>query len=802
MIEIADRQIIIDGQPRIILCGEIHYFRLRRDEWQDRIDKLRAAGFNAVASYIPWLCHEPVEGAFDFDGHTRPELDLGAFIDLCRDNGLWFFARPGPFVMAELKNEGLPYWLYTKHPEIVPLSWDDEPVPSKTVDYLAPGFLEAARSWYRAVMPVLASRLQPGGGNIIAVQLDNEIGMLSWVTNRPDLTGALLDDFAAWLARSYQAQALRERYPFDLGNAAIRNPAFRSPAESFAAALLHDLGCYMRDRFARYVRTLRGYAEEFGVRDVPFVVNIHGTAEGRGLSYPIGISQLYQAYTQDAGYLSGSDIYLGDLGTHNFADLYLANAFMAAVHRPEQPLASVEFEAGTGDYDSTFGRRTDPSAVDFKTRMCIAQGNRLLNVYLFAGGRNPRLAVLPGDGNDRIAFTGERHGFAAPVDPEGELSYTYAATSRVAHTLSAVAGKLAVMEEEHDPVAWAFVLDYWMTETRYPSSAVMRAIAGNLENNRGRGAWEIVARAMLLAGYRFGAQDVQNRPLDPQVTPVLVVPSARYMQWKLQQKLAAFLHAGGRLLVYGELPLFDMLARPCMVLADALGLRPLGTRHGDHRFFLSLVAEGWAAPRPEVRSHFAQLWEPSSGEVLLRVYGSGEACGFDIPVGGGRAMVVSAALPCDIPLFREALERLGARAGLRHDCAEYGIWMTSTASRGERFLHLLNLDGFGKSIHITEHGTPLFGGHPLELGAKAGLMLPLDMSFGAVQILYSTAEISAVEPHAIVFRLTQPQDRIALRSGRPIAPSDDYTIQQQGDTTLLVSHKHACVDDRLKVRLG
>ena len=70
MIEIADRQILIDGEPRMILCGEIHYFRLRRDEWQDRIDKLQAAGCNAVASYIPWLCHEPGEGALRF---RRPD---------------------------------------------------------------------------------------------------------------------------------------------------------------------------------------------------------------------------------------------------------------------------------------------------------------------------------------------------------------------------------------------------------------------------------------------------------------------------------------------------------------------------------------------------------------------------------------------------------------------------------------------------------------------------------------------------------------------------------------------------------
>src|SRR4051812_15818209 len=209
MIAIKDKQFLIDGKPQLIIGGEVHYFRLKRGEWQDRLDKLKAAGCNAVASYIPWLCHEPVEGQIDLDGTTRPELDLGAFIDLCQENDLYFFARPGPFIMAEMKNEGLPYWVYTKHPEVIPVSWDGKQVPTRTLDYLAPGFLAEARHWYAAVMGVIAPRLQPHGGNIIAVQLDNEIGMLSWVSNAPDLSDYLLADFTTWLTRRYDAATLK-----------------------------------------------------------------------------------------------------------------------------------------------------------------------------------------------------------------------------------------------------------------------------------------------------------------------------------------------------------------------------------------------------------------------------------------------------------------------------------------------------------------------------------------------------------------------------------------------------------------
>jgi beta-galactosidase len=821
MIEIRSKQILIDGKPRIIIGGEIHYFRLKREEWQDRIDKLKAAGCNMVASYVPWLCHEFVEGKVDLEGTTRPELDLGGFIDLCKENGLYFFVRPGPFIMAEMKNEGLPYWVYEKHPEAIPVTWDGKLVTSKTLDYLAPGFLEEARHWYSAVMPVIAPRLITNGGNIIAVQLDNEIGMLSWVTNSPDLTDHLLADFVVWLEEKYDAETLKARYPFpismddgrqttddggELTSSVVRRPssvlseAIRFPREEYAAALMRDLGHYMRYRFARYVAILRQNAEEFGVAGVPFLVNIHGTDRGRAFSYPIGISQLYESYTQDEGYLAGSDHYLGELGVGKFQDIYLINALMEAVNTPDQPLASVEFEAGSGDYGDRWGARNDPSTADHKTRMCVAQGNRLISYYLFTGGINYHLDAPVGDGNDRIAFTGERHGFAAPVNPEGELSYTYPALRRGVTAVMAVEDKLAGMSEERDGVAFAFVPDYYMTESKYPESVVMNEIAANLEANRGPGAWENVARAMLLAGYRFTAVDVQNREIDPGATPVLVLPSARYMDGALQRKLVDYLHAGGRMLLYGEMPLFDMEAHDCTAFAEALGLTPAGSREAIAHYYLSLDSKGWAAPHAEVRSGYAQAFEPSRGEVILRVTGTGEACGFDIDVGEGRAIAITADYPCHVGFVKKALEELGAKSSLGHDCPDYGIFLTSTASAdGERFLHVINLDGFEKSFHIIERREQLLGGREIRLRSREAVMLPLNVSFEDARILYSTAEIVRVGDDSIEFRLTQPQDVIAFEGNRAIAPGDDYRIEKQGETTLVISNKHAAVDDHLTV---
>ena len=204
--------------------------------------------------------HEPVAGQIDLTGRTAPNLDLGSFIDLCRDNGLAFFVRPGPFIMAEMKNEGLPVLALPQAPG------DRAGDVERPAGAVAHGGLPRAgvpggtRRWYDALGKVIAPRLQPRGGNIVAMQLDNEIGMLSWISSAPDLTEQVLADFIGWLREVYDAETLAARYRFDLDDPRPRAEAIRAPHDEYADALLRDLGHYMRQRYARYVAALRNYA--------------------------------------------------------------------------------------------------------------------------------------------------------------------------------------------------------------------------------------------------------------------------------------------------------------------------------------------------------------------------------------------------------------------------------------------------------------------------------------------------------------------------------------------------------------
>ncbi|MGZ4744815.1 MAG: beta-galactosidase [Oryzihumus sp.] len=794
MIEIQRRQILVDGVPRIVMAGEIHYFRVPREEWPQRIALLKEAGCTAVASYIPWLVHELPDGRIDVTGETRPERDVAAFIDLCAQEGLWFIARPGPFIMAELKNEGLPFRLYDEHPEIVPVGWDGKPATTRTVDYLAPAYLAECRRWFDAVLPPIAQRLQPNGGNVIAVQLDNEVGMLAWVSNTPDLTDHLLDDLRRWV-REHHGAAVSDRYPVDLDDDAAWAAAVRSPEEKWAGALRLDLGTFMRDRFARYVQALREMAEANGVQGVPFVINIHGTAGGDGAPFPIGISQLVQTYARVPGMLSGSDHYMGDMTLSTTTDLYVLNAFMAAVHDEDQPITSMEFEAGTGDYGGGTEMLYDPATVDLKTRLSLAQGNRLINYYLFAGGINGPLDQPVGDGNDRISFTGERHGTAAPVGPEGQKGLTFEATARAVHAVNALEPWLARMDEEHDAVQLGFVLDSYMTEYHHPDSAVMRDVVEDLSAHRGAGQRKALGRSLLLDGYRFGAVDLQHD--DPRPGGVVALAVGRHMAPDVQRRLVAHVEGGGGLLLLGPLPRLDLEGRPCTVLADALGVRPGEVVRESAHTYPSVVTHGWAAPWAETRVGWWQELHPVRGDVVLTDT-TGRVCGVDVPLGAGRAVVLSAEVLPSTHLFGRALRRLGAHPGLRVESSVPGVYATTTADTdGHRLVHLLNITGYTPSVRLALDGQDLHDGQDLVLPPRSGFMLPLGLDLPWARIEWANAEIRSAGEDSVAFgpglgHAGNPTATVVvLRTDREVPETDAYTVERDGGTVRVVSRPGA-----------
>ena len=147
-----------NNQPIRLLSGAMHYFRIRPDQWRDRLNKLRLMGLNTVETYVPWNLHEPTPGEYDFtDG-----LDLVAYIQQAADLGLHVIVRPGPYICAEWDLGGLPAWLLRD--------------PGMKLRRTYPPYLAAVDRFFAALLPQLVPHQITHGGSIIAMQIENEYG--------------------------------------------------------------------------------------------------------------------------------------------------------------------------------------------------------------------------------------------------------------------------------------------------------------------------------------------------------------------------------------------------------------------------------------------------------------------------------------------------------------------------------------------------------------------------------------------------------------------------------------------------
>uniref|UniRef100_UPI0037E8AFCE beta-galactosidase-1-like protein 2 n=1 Tax=Semicossyphus pulcher TaxID=241346 RepID=UPI0037E8AFCE len=151
-------QFTLEGVPFRILGGSIHYFRVPRAYWEDRLLKMKACGLNTLTTYVPWNLHEPERGTFNF----QDQLDLKAYVSLAAEMGLWVILRPGPYICAEWDLGGLPSWLL-----------QDNEMQLRTT---YPGFVDAVNLYFDKLVSVIKPLMFEEGGPIIAVQVENEYG--------------------------------------------------------------------------------------------------------------------------------------------------------------------------------------------------------------------------------------------------------------------------------------------------------------------------------------------------------------------------------------------------------------------------------------------------------------------------------------------------------------------------------------------------------------------------------------------------------------------------------------------------
>ena len=155
---IGDKTFLLNDKPFVVKAAEVHYPRIPREYWDQRIKMCKALGMNTLCIYIFWNSHEQQQDVFDFTGNN----DIRAFVKLAQQNGMYVIVRPGPYVCAEWEMGGLPWWLLKK-----------KDIRLREQDSF---FMERLEIFEKKVGEQLGDLTIDKGGPIIMVQVENEYG--------------------------------------------------------------------------------------------------------------------------------------------------------------------------------------------------------------------------------------------------------------------------------------------------------------------------------------------------------------------------------------------------------------------------------------------------------------------------------------------------------------------------------------------------------------------------------------------------------------------------------------------------
>ena len=153
-------QFLLDGKPFQMIRGEMHPARIPADYWRHRLRMAKAMGLNTDRHL--YLLERPRKGG----GQVRLShriWNIGQFLQVAREEGIWVSLRPGPYCCGEWDLGGIPSYLL-RYPDIKLRSLKDARYTRQCRN--------TSTSWPRSSVLKMAD----SGGPILIVQIENEYG--------------------------------------------------------------------------------------------------------------------------------------------------------------------------------------------------------------------------------------------------------------------------------------------------------------------------------------------------------------------------------------------------------------------------------------------------------------------------------------------------------------------------------------------------------------------------------------------------------------------------------------------------
>jgi hypothetical protein len=370
----------LGDQPQLLLCASLFYFRLPREEWQDRLAQVRASGYTCVDVYFPWNFHETAPGEWSFAGRR----DIAAFLDLAHAEGLSVIARPGPYICSEWDGGALPAWLGLD--------------PQLRVRQHEPRFLAQVSRWFDQVLPILAERQYPAGGPIIMVQLENELDFFD-CTDRAGYLTALRD------------QAIAHGITVPL--IACAGQGDLAGATGDVAGIVPACNFYPDDDSADIEAEVRHYAHLLAARGLPLLVTETNRSHRTLRRLLASGASLLGPYLQSSGWNFGYTPSTGNWGTpgnlmshsYDFGGYVSSTGTERPGYAEARVLARVLDTLGSRLARSTTGAPGVEVTTDFPTSSApaalnLAGGGRILALPNL--GTEPGTAILSGRSVGRL----------------------------------------------------------------------------------------------------------------------------------------------------------------------------------------------------------------------------------------------------------------------------------------------------------------------------------------------------------------------------------------------------------------
>lgn len=375
-----------NGEPYIPVVGEFHFSRFPAEQWEESLWKMKAGGINTAATYVFWNLHEREEGTFDFEGN----LNLRHFVELCGQVGLDVIVRVGPFCHGEIRNGGLPDWLYGRTFEV------------RSNDQ---GYLDYVDRLYSKIGEQIAGLYFADGGPIIGIQLENEYqhSMAPWELTYP---GAV---------REWTVANLNQSVSFSQ----ISDTSGENPYAEYGQ---------------EHMRLLKEMAQKHGMK-VPFytATGWGNAAIVEGGSLPVSAGYAYPFWTET----KPSPFFL-------YKDIHADPDYSPVSYDPERyPSMAAEIGPGIMPLHKRRPYYEEASLAPMMVRM-LGSGSNGIGYYMFHGGSTPVFGHFYSEESSGMPKI--NYDFQAPVGEYGQVRSHFQSVKLLHYFLDSFGSDLAPMQ--------------------------------------------------------------------------------------------------------------------------------------------------------------------------------------------------------------------------------------------------------------------------------------------------------------------------------------------------------------------